>query len=105
MSDSIPSPTPWLVDPALVRDMRRGQAEAAFQEGKFDRSLVEADRASAGGPGDPTGLRVFARSALAMGDACAAQVALEQLLDLPAVHFLCRLDTSKPSLAFPLPPG
>ena len=82
MSDSIPTPTPWLVDPALVRDMRRGQAEAAFQEGKFDRSLVEADELLQADPEDPTGLWVFARSALAMGDACAAQVALEQLLDL-----------------------
>lgn len=82
MSDSIPSPTPWLVDPNLVRDMRRSQAEAAFQQGQFDRSIVEADELLQADPEDPTGLWVFARSALAMGDACAAQVVLEQLLDL-----------------------
>ena len=82
MTDPPPSPAPWLVDPELLRQMRRAQAEEAFQAGKFDRALVEADELLADSPRDPGALWVLARAALAIGDACTAEVALDQLLDL-----------------------
>ncbi len=82
MSDSPPAPVPWLVDQTLVRDLRRGKAEQAFLAGEFHRGLVESDELLYENPEDPGGLWVFARSALALGDACTAQTALEQLLDL-----------------------
>jgi tetratricopeptide (TPR) repeat protein len=62
--------------------MRRAQAEEAFQGGDFDRALVEADELLAASPQDPGALWVLARAALAIGDACTAEVALDQILDL-----------------------
>jgi len=79
--DSIPSPTPWLVDPDLVHAMRRDHAEAALKSGQLDRALVEAEELLSERPHDAHALWITARAALSMGDACTAERALDQLLE------------------------
>ncbi len=81
MSDSIPSPIPWLVDPELVLGLRRTHAEQAFQAGEFERCLVETEELLAESPEDVQALWISARACLAMGDACTAEAALDQILD------------------------
>lgn len=83
MSDTIPSPTPWLVDAELVRGMRRDHAETALQSGAFDRAIAESEELLSDSPHDPHALWISARAALSLGDACMAEAALLQLLELP----------------------
>ena len=70
------------MDPTLLREMRRSQAEDAFVAGDFDRSIVEADELLYEDPDNPGALWILARSALAVGNAFTARAALDHLLDL-----------------------
>lgn len=84
MSSNIPDPTPWLVDPDTMRAMRRAHAEQALLDADFARSLVESEELLAESPSDAHALWITARASLALGDACMAEAALDQLLDHPA---------------------
>jgi len=71
----------WVIDSAVMAELRLGAASGALSEGDADRALAEAEQLLHRTPEDVDALIVVGRAAVRTGDGSMAAAALRQVLD------------------------